>query len=146
FVIIDSPPRHGDIQRSALMVADLAVLPCGPSAADAWALASSLELLAEARTLRPALQGCILITRKQGRTVIGKRAREALVASELPVLRTELGYRIAYQEAVGAGQGVTTYAPSDVAAVEVRNLVDELLAMTETKETRTDEETATHAA
>jgi chromosome partitioning protein len=127
--IIDCPPRHGEIQRSALLVADVAVMPCGPSAADAWALSASLELIAEARVLRPALQACILITRKQGRTALGKGARAVLAESGLPVLTCELGYRIAYQEALAGGQGVTTYAPRDPAAAEIRALLDELIAM-----------------
>src|SRR5262245_4570065 len=41
--LIDCPPRHGEIQRAALMVADLAVLPCGPSGLDVWALGESLD-------------------------------------------------------------------------------------------------------
>ncbi len=128
-VVIDCPPRHGEIQRSALMVADLAVLPCGPSAADAWALTTSVELVTEARTLRSNLQACIVITRKQSRTALGKGARDVLAATGLPVLRTELGYRVAFAEALGAGQGVTAYAPRDAAADEVRSLVDEVLAL-----------------
>lgn len=126
-VVIDCPPRHGEIQRSALMVADAVVLPCGPSAADAWALASSVELIAEARALRPALGAFILITRKQMHTAISKGARDVLAQSGIPVLATELGYRVAFAEAVGAGQGPTTYAPKDAAAAEIRALVDELL-------------------
>src|SRR6185436_416864 len=111
--IIDCPPRHGDIQRSALMVADVAVLPCGPSAVDAWALAATLEVVKEAKVLRDDLRTCVLITRKQGRTALGKGARSVLETSGLGVLRAELGYRIAYQEAMAAGQGVTTYCPRD---------------------------------
>jgi chromosome partitioning protein len=123
---IDCPPRHGDVQRAALMVADVAILPCGPSAADAWALASALEVVNEARALREDLKACILITRKQGRTALGKAARTALLSSGLPVLTTELGHRVAYQEALAAGQGVTTYAPRDAGAREIFNLLDEL--------------------
>ncbi len=44
----------------------------------------------------------------------------------LPILDAELAYRVAYQEALAAGQGVTAYAPKDAAAAEVRALVDEL--------------------
>ena len=44
-VVIDCPPRNGDIQKAALMVADVALLPSGPSGADAWALASSLDIV-----------------------------------------------------------------------------------------------------
>ncbi len=125
-VIVDTPPRHGDIMRAALMVADLAVLPCGPSALDAWALAESLEVLEEARTLRPELKACVLLTRKVARTAIGASAREVLADSGLPVLATELHYRVAYQEAPAAGLGIVQYAPGTAAAGEVTALVDEL--------------------
>jgi chromosome partitioning protein len=126
-VIIDCPPRHGDIQRSALMVADVAILPCGPSAADAWALGASIDLISEARALRPELEVRILITRKQGRTALGRNAREVLEKSGIALLKTEVGYRVAFAEALGAGQGVTAYAPRDAAAEETRALVGELL-------------------
>lgn len=128
-VVIDCPPRHGDIQRSALMVADLAILPCGPSAADAWALGASIDLVNEARVLRPELEVRILITRKQGRTALGRSAREELEKSGIGLLRSEMGYRVVYAESLGAGQGVTAYAPRDAAAVETRALVNELLLL-----------------
>jgi chromosome partitioning protein len=124
--VIDCPPRHGEIARSALMIADVAVFPCGPTAADAWALASAIETYREAAALRSSLKGCILITRKQGRTALGKSARAVLETSGLPVMKTELGYRIAYQEALACGQGVTSYAPRDAAAREINHLLEEL--------------------
>jgi chromosome partitioning protein len=125
-VVIDCPPRSGDVQRSALMVADVALLPCGPGAAEAWALASSLELVREARVLRPGLRAAIVLTRKQGRTSLGQGARAVLEESGLPVFGAELGHRIDYQEALAAGQGVTGYAPRGEAAREVRALWHEL--------------------
>jgi chromosome partitioning protein len=123
---IDCPPRHGEVQRSALMVADVVVLPCGASAADAWALATSLEVVREARAMRDELLACVLITRKQGRTALGKSARKVLESTGLPVLETELGSRIAYQESLAAGQGITTFAPRDAGAREILDLLDEL--------------------
>jgi chromosome partitioning protein len=126
-VIIDCPPRHGDIQRSALMVADLALLPCGPSSADAWALGASIDLVNEARALREELAVRIVITRKQGRTALGRSAREELAKSGIELMKSELGYRVAFAESLGAGQGVTAYAPRDAAAEETRALVSELL-------------------
>lgn len=125
-VVIDCPGKLGDIQRSALLVADVALLPCGPSAADAWALSSSIELVHEARTFRPTLASAVVITRKQGRTSLGQAAREVLADAGLPVLESELGYRIAFQEALGAGQCVGAYAPRDPASEELRALFDEL--------------------
>jgi chromosome partitioning protein len=136
--VVDCPPRHGDVQRAALMVADLAILPSGPTAADAWALAGTLDVVKEVRTLRDALRACVLITRRQGRTVLGKGARSVLEASGLPVLRTTLSYRVAYQEAIAAGQGVTTYGRRDPAAREIEELYDELEEFHHGKETSSD--------
>lgn len=124
-VIIDCPPRHGEVQRSALMVADLALLPCGGSAADAWALANAIDLINEARVMRE-FRAAIVITRKQGRTALGKGARAVLESSGIPVLATELGQRIAYQEAIALGMGVTTFSPRDAASREVSSLLDEI--------------------
>jgi len=126
WTIVDCPPRHGDIQRAALMVSDIAILPCGASAADAWALGSALDMVGEACSLRENLKAYLLITRKQGRTALAKGAREALEASGYPVLQSELGYRIAYQEAIACGKGVTHYAPRDTASTEIWGLFREL--------------------
>jgi len=134
-VLIDCPPRLGDVSRSALMVADLAIFPCGPSAADAWALAAALEGFEEARSMRPDLMGAVLITRKQGRTALAKGARSVLETSGLPVLKTELCYRVAYQEALAVGKGVTSYAPRDAATKEIFGLLDELGRIGHGKET-----------
>lgn len=133
FVVVDCPPRHGEIQRAALMVADVAVLPCGPAAVDAWALGESVDLVEQARIIRPELRAAVLITRKIARTTIGEGAREVLAGSGLPLLETELGYRVAYQEAPAAGRGVTAY-DRGAAADEVRALVDEIIKLALAKE------------
>jgi len=129
WVVIDCPPRMDAVQRSALMVADVALVPCGPSPADAWALAATAELVTEALALRPELAARIVLTRKQGRTAVGQGAREVVAATGLRVCRTELGYRVAYQEMLAAGQGVTVYAPRGAAAEEIRHLFNELEAL-----------------
>jgi chromosome partitioning protein len=127
WTFIDCPPRNGDVQRSALMITDLAILPCGPSASDVWALSTSLELIRSARQLRESLQACIVITRKQPRTALGKDARAVLEKSELVVLESELLYRVAYQEALAAGTGVTGQGRRrDAAAGDVQRLFEEV--------------------
>jgi chromosome partitioning protein len=126
WTFIDCPPRHGEVQRSALMIADLAILPCGPSASDVWALSTSLELVRSAREVRESLQACIVITRKQPRTALGKEARRVLEQSGVPVLGSELFYRVAYQEALAGGAGVTGQRHRDPAACEMRALFEEV--------------------
>ena len=126
WTFIDCPPRHGEVQRSALMVADLAILPCGPSASDVWALSTSLELVRSAREVRESLQACIVITRKQPRTSLGKEARRVLEQSGVQVLVSESFYRVAYQEALAGGAGVTGQRHRDPAACEMRALFEEV--------------------
>jgi chromosome partitioning protein len=133
-VVVDCPPRLGQVMRTALMVSDVSILPCGPAAAEAWALAESIDIINEAKAFKPDLKSFILLTRKTKNSVIGKQSREVLEGGGIPILKTELGYRVSYQESPAAGQGVTDYAPGTAAAKEVSALVDELLAMNSTEE------------
>jgi cellulose biosynthesis protein BcsQ len=66
------------------------------------------------------------VTRKDARTVIADKAEQALRSTELPVLDTMLGFRVAYQEAPNEGVGVTRYKPSGAAADEIQQLTDEI--------------------
>ena len=125
-IVIDTPPRLGDVQRSAMMVAHLAILPCGPSAPDAWALADSIKTITEAIDFRPELKAVIVINKMRAGTAAAKGARAALSSAGLPVLASALGLRQPFQEALAAGQGVGAYAPKDAAAEELRALVDEI--------------------
>lgn len=124
--IIDCPPAHGEIQRAALMVADLALMPCAPSPFDVWALASSVALLREAQAIRPELRGALLLNRRIEGTLISQDSRRAIEGLGVPVLRASLCARVAYAEAGAAGLGVAQYAPRETAGAELRALVDEL--------------------
>jgi chromosome partitioning protein len=124
--IIDCPGRNGRRATYALGLSDLAVLPCGPTGPQLWAMLGSLTQVRDVQALRSELDAAILVTQIQPGTVIGRRAREALVASEADVLATELYYRVTYGEAISGGRGPTTYAPRSEAAAEIRELVGEL--------------------
>jgi ATPases involved in chromosome partitioning len=128
--LIDCPPRLDEIQRAALTIADIAVIPCSQSGIEAWAASESASLIESARKVNPTLRAVVLLTRVMHNTTIGKGARESLESLGLPILKSELGFRIAYQEAPAAGMGAAQYAPMDPAATEVRALTDELLALT----------------
>ncbi len=132
-VVIDCPPRVDGVQRSAIMAADVCVLPTGPSPADVWALGATIELVQAALTIRPALLARVLLTRMLPRTHLGKTARDTLAAGGLPILSSALAFRVSYQEALATGQPVTTYEPTGSAAHEVRALVDELLDLVEVR-------------
>lgn len=124
--LVDCPPRHGEIQRAALMCADRVLIPCGPSAPDVWALGDTTTLLAEARALRPELGATVVLTKVQPRTAVGAGAAASVGEAGLPVADVRLGFRVAYQEALVCGRGVTTHDPTAAAAREIRRLYDEL--------------------
>ena len=129
--IVDTPPHSGTTLRSALAVADLVVLPCGPSSLDAWALGDSTRLVAEAQIMRPELAACVVLNRVDKRTAMGAGARDALNDCGLPILEATLATRIAQAESIAMGQGVTTYAPKSAAAQEIRALLAELVSFAE---------------
>src|SRR6266540_3710102 len=129
WVVIDTPGRLSDVQRSALMFTDLALVVTGPSVAEGWALASAIQVVQEAQTLRPALKAAMVLTRKQPRTAVGKVARRGIESAGLPVLRSEISYRVVWQECLALGASVSTYDRGD-SALEVRRLYEELEAFT----------------
>lgn len=136
WIVIDCPPRAGDVQRSAFMVADLVVLPCGPSTLDAWALAETIEQVRAAQAHRPELRAVVVLNRHNPRTRIGAGAREALAGSGVPVAKLEVGQRAAFAEAPAMGLGVTTFAPSSPAAEEIRVLVTGLAKLAQPRRER----------
>lgn len=125
-VLIDCPGRLDAVTKSALLVSHAAVLPCGPTPSDAWALAASIDLVTTAQKFNRALRPHILITRKKPRTTLASAVRDVVGAAGVAVLVAELTDRVAYQEFLNTGLGLTAYAPRDAAATEVRALCDEL--------------------
>ena len=127
-VIIDCAPRIDDAQKSALLAADVVLLPCGASPADVWALAEGVALVETVRLTRPALRAAIVLNRLR-RTSFAAELRGALADTGLPVLAATLRQRAAYERAMAAGEGVTTFEPRGEAAAEVRALFDEVFKL-----------------
>src|SRR5690242_17297296 len=78
-VVIDGPPRVTALARSALLAADLVLVPVQPSPYDIWGSMEMVALVAEARVYRPTLRAAFVINRRVAGTVIGREARTALV-------------------------------------------------------------------
>ena len=126
-IIIDGPPRVAGLMRSALLAADLVLIPVQPSPYDLWASAEMVALIREAQVFRPALRAAFVINRRVSTTVIGREARQALDDQPLPALRAEVHQRIVFADSVAAGRLARETAPDSAAAREITALVDELL-------------------
>jgi chromosome partitioning protein len=107
FIVIDAPPRIAEITRAILILASLVVIPIGPSAAEVWATADVLKTIEEARGHRPDLLARLLWTRMRRRTKVAQEIPGAADEElKVPALKSTLGYRVAYTEALSRGRTV----------------------------------------
>jgi chromosome partitioning protein len=126
-VIIDGAPRITSLARSALLAADLALIPVQPSPYDVWASTEMVTLIREAQAFRPALRAAFVINRRVGATVIGRETRRALTDQPLPVLVSEIRQRIVFAESVADGQLAGERKDDCPAAREIAALTREVL-------------------
>jgi len=125
-VVIDGPPRVTGLMRSALLAADLVLIPVQPSPFDGWASAEMLALLSEARIYRPELAARFLLNRCGARTVIARETAQTLADHDPPLLATTIGQRDALAEAAQTGRLVSETDGGERAAQEVTALVAEI--------------------
>lgn len=121
-VIIDGPPRVAAIARSALLAADLVLIPVQPSAYDIWASQEMVQLVTEARVFRPQLRAAFVINRRVVGTVIGREVRTALADQPFDALSGDVSQRIAFADSVAAGKLACEVAPGSRAAREIAAL------------------------
>ncbi|MBC7152855.1 MAG: AAA family ATPase [Rhizobium sp.] len=125
-VIIDGPPRVASLMRSALLAADLALIPVQPSPFDGWASAEMLALLSEARIYRPELAARFVLNRCGVRTIIARETAETLVDHDPPMLTATIGQRVAFADAAQSGRLVCEIDGDSPAAREIAALAAEI--------------------
>lgn len=125
-VVIDGPPRVAGLMRSALLAADLVLIPVQPSPLDGWASAEMLALLSEARIYRPDLRARFVLNRCGAGTVIARETAEKLADHDPPVLRNTIGQRVIYADAAQSGRLAFEIDDAGPAAREIAALVTEI--------------------
>lgn len=125
-IIIDGPPRVTDLARSCIMAADVVLIPVQPSPYDVWASEEIVDLYKEALVYKENLKCVFTINRKIANTAIGRDARDALAAYEVPVLEASVTQRVIFAEAAAAGLSVAEVDPGGSAETEVQAVLKEL--------------------
>lgn len=125
-IVIDGPPRIAGLMRSALLAADLVLIPVQPSPLDGWASAEMLALLAEARIYRPELVARFALNRCGARTVIARETAETLADHDPPMLATAIGQRVVFADAAQAGRLASEIDRQSPAAREIATLTAEI--------------------
>jgi len=118
-VVIDGPPRIAGLMRSALLAADLVLVPAQPSPFDGWASGEMLKLIDEARIFRPQLVARFVLNRCPIRTIIARETAQALAENDPPVLAARIGQRVAFADAARSGRLVAELDEASIAAREI---------------------------
>jgi chromosome partitioning protein len=121
--LIDLPPSLGAATVAALSLADLLIVPCGPSGLDLRAAERTIALLRQAREIRgdgkPA--GLIVPSRVDRRTAAGREVEAVLHDMGEPVAPAII-QRTAHVDAFSAGQWIGAYAARSAGHVEIQSL------------------------
>jgi chromosome partitioning protein len=125
-VVIDGAPRNYEVARSAIAAADYVLIPVQPSGADFWASRETVALVKEAHGFKETQKAAFVVSRKIGRTVIGRSILDALGEFELPILKAATTQRITYAEAMTAGRTVMETQPYGDAAFEIKRILKEI--------------------
>jgi chromosome partitioning protein len=99
-VVIDTPPGDAAIVRSAVLAAEVALIPMPPSFLDLDRLRPTLELIAELEPMHPIVVRIALTKVRQG-TRSARATREVLADLGVPVLAAEVPLREAYVASFG---------------------------------------------
>lgn len=125
-VVIDCAGKDGKVLRTALLVADLVVVPVIPSSPDAWAYEQFFQVLEDAAVTRGEMEVRVVFNQCEPRTKLEKKAREIIEDLGQVISKVTIKRRVAWREAFGEGLGVSEYQAKSAAALESRNLFKEL--------------------
>jgi chromosome partitioning protein len=121
-VVIDGPPRIAGLMRSALLAADVVLVPAQPSPFDGWASGEMPNLIREARIFRPELVARFVLNRCAARTIIARETGDALAEHDPPVLAARIGQRVTFADAARTGRLVFEVESAGAAAREINAL------------------------
>ena len=126
-VIIDAGGRDSKTFRSAILAADLLVIPCLPSSVDFWAASDVIEILNEARSFRD-MSARFLVNQVIPNTKLSVEIVEAMkeFKNDANLLNSILCSRIVYKNAFAEGKGVVEMTDKK-ATNELSALYNEIL-------------------
>ena len=94
--VIDGPPHAEEVARSCIVASDFVALPIEPSGLSTWASDLTVRQVTEAQEFKTTLKCGFVVSRKIGKTVIGRDIRDMAAEAEIPVLTTEIEQRVAF--------------------------------------------------
>lgn len=129
-ILVDSGGRDSVIFRSAILAADILIIPVLPSVYDIWATSDTLEIVREAKVYNDKMICRFLVNMVMPNTIMAREAIEALEEiGDVPIMKNQLGARAAFKNALVSGQGVVEHAPKSKAAIELEACYHEIMML-----------------
>ena len=127
-VVVDAGGRDSVGLRSALLLAQRAIIPVGASNLDAAAMTDLLEVVELARDYNPELDVRVLLTRVDPRTKDAVEMLQFLAEQKLVVLPTQVCERVAFRRAIGEGSTVQELGRDQAAIAEMDAFFREVMS------------------
>jgi chromosome partitioning protein len=129
YIVIDCPPAaDSPVPQSALLVADMALVPVIPSPLDLWASVGIGKVIENILDINEALRPRILVNQCQLNTSLAKEALDVLPQFGIDMTRSRLHHRTAYRQSAVYGGTVHDLGNKAAQAIrEVDALADEVL-------------------
>jgi chromosome partitioning protein len=129
--VVDTPAGLGPVFRAAVDVADLILIPCGPSSLDLNSARTTLTAVVDQlkKDSRSHAKVVLVPTRVERETPEGQQIADELGALGEPV-SPPLSHDVYFVRAFTQGVTVTTAAPASNAAGEIRAVAEFVLAQT----------------
>ena len=121
-VVIDLPPHLSAVTGVAIGMADLVVIPCGPSVADVRATAKTVEILREVRQSHRGRPSALLVANRIDHRSTTGRSFGVVLDGFKEHVADDLVTRQAHADATASGQWIGDFAPTSDAAEEARVL------------------------
>lgn len=131
FILIDCPPAaDSPVPQSALLIADLALVPVIPSPLDLWASVGIRKVIEGVMGINETLIARLVVNQCQPNTNLAKEVMEVLPEFGIELSRIQLRQRTVYRQSAVFGQTVHNFGRDAAPAIsEVNALTDEVLEL-----------------
>lgn len=138
YIIIDCPPAaDSPVPQSALLVADLALVPINPSPLDMWAAVGIREVIRNVGDINKELKSRLVINQCQPNTTLTRGAMNVLPEFGIKLCKTYLYQRQVYRQSAVFGQTVHNFGSKATAAIEeIEALTEEVVALLHGKKSK----------
>jgi chromosome partitioning protein len=133
YIIIDCPPAaDSPVPQSALLIADLVLVPLIPSPLDMWAAVGIRQVIANVSDLNEGLKARLVLNQCQPNTTLTQETLEVLPEFGIELAKAQLRHRQVYRQSAVFGQTVHDFGGKASAAIEeMETLTNEVFEILE---------------